>query len=248
MMMFLDNFGEGLNVAVIGASGGIGRAFVMHLATSSQVEQVYSFSRTRSEIESDKLTYHILDFTDERSIQMAVQSVPNGVMFDVIIVATGLLHDGDIMPEKGLKDLDLQKFHDIFAINSFGPAMIMKHFLPRIHKDKRSVFAALSARVGSISDNQLGGWYAYRASKSALNMLIKNAAIEMGRRYKKVSIISLHPGTVDTNLSKPFQGHVPDQKLFTPEYAAEKMLEVMNAVTPEQSGKIFDYLGKEIEP
>lgn len=246
--MILESFNENLCVAVIGASGGIGQAFVQHFVKSEKVSQVYCFSRSPIENESNKVTTHAIDFTDENSVEQAVLVIPENVKLDIIIVATGLLHDENTQPEKSLKDLNLKKFEDVFAVNTYGPAMIMKHFLPKIHKERKSVFAALSARVGSISDNGIGGWYAYRASKAALNMLIKNASIEMGRRYKEACIIGLHPGTVDTNLSKPFQGHVPSKKLFTPDYSSKKMLDVIDGIMPDQTGKIFDYAGREIEP
>ncbi len=121
-----------------------------------------------------------------------------------------------------------------------------KHFLPLLHKDKRAVFAALSAKVGSIPDNHLGGWYAYRASKVALNMMIKNASIKMGRRYKQAVIGGLHPGTVDSNLSKPFQSHAKVGKIFTPDYAAEKLISVLEDLSPDDSGNCFGWGGQEI--
>ena len=166
----------------------------------------------------------------------------------MVIVATGILHDGELMPEKSQKELSAEKFHRLFEINTIVPALVAKHFIPKLNREKRSVFAALSARVGSISDNQLGGWYAYRASKAALNMIIKNAAIEISRRNKKAIIVGLHPGTVDSNLSKPFQGNVPDGKLFTPKYSVQKLLVILTTLTSKQSGKCFAWDGKEILP
>ena len=123
----------------------------------------------------------------------------------------------------------------------------MKYFSPKLARDRKSVLASLSARVGSIGDNHLGGWYAYRASKAALNMIIRNAAIEIGRTNSNARIIGLHPGTVDTGLSKPFQGHVPDGKLFTPAYATGQMLNVIDNLAPEDTGHVYDYAGKVIE-
>lgn len=247
-MNIYQNFDDNLNVAVIGASGGIGQGFVKHLCASTKTARIYSFSRNQGETHHEKIIYHPLDLTDERSIVMAAAAIPDDIKLDIVIIAAGVLHDGDLQPEKSLKDLDFQKFQNVFAVNTIGPALVMKYFLPKMQKEKRSVFAALSARVGSISDNQIGGWYAYRASKAALNMLIKNASIEMARRYKEAVIIALHPGTVDTDLSKPFQGHVPSHKLFTSDQATEKMLMVIDQVMPKDSGKIFDYAGDEIQP
>ena len=163
-------------------------------------------------------------------------------------MANGILHDEGLTPEKSLRDLSAEKFQRIFEVNTVTPALIAKHFLPKLNREQTSIFAALSARVGSISDNQLGGWYAYRASKAALNMIIKNAAIEIGRRNKQAIIVGLHPGTVDSNLSKPFQGNVADGKLFTPEYSAEKLLDVLENLSPEQTGKCFAWDGQEILP
>ena len=165
-----------------------------------------------------------------------------------MIVATGILYDNNIMPEKSLRDLSTEKFMHLFEVNTILPALIAKHFLPKLNRQTRSVFTALSARVGSISDNRLGGWYAYRASKSGLNMIIKNAAIEIGRQNKKAIIVGLHPGTVDSNLSKPFQSNVPDGKLFTSDYSVKMLLGVLDHLTPKSSGKCFSWDGKEVEP
>ena len=163
------------------------------------------------------------------------------------MVTTGVLHLGaDIQPEKSLRDLSADKFHAIFAANTIFPALAAKHFLPLLHRDKRSVFAALSARVGSISDNRLGGWYAYRASKAALNMIIKNAAIEIERRHKQAIVVGLHPGTVDSDLSKPFQSNVQQNKLFTPAFSAASLLDVVDRLTLDDSGKCFAWNGQEI--
>jgi NAD(P)-dependent dehydrogenase (short-subunit alcohol dehydrogenase family) len=165
-----------------------------------------------------------------------------------VIVATGLLHDGELVPEKSLRDLSAEKFLRLFEVNTILPALVGKYFLPKLNRENKSIFAALSARVGSISDNQLGGWYAYRASKAALNMIIKNAAIEIGRQNKQAVIVGLHPGTVDSRLSKPFQSNVADGQLFTPAFSAQKLLEVLETLTQEKSGKCFAWDGQEITP
>lgn len=162
------------------------------------------------------------------------------------MVATGFLYDEHVSPEKTIRDINMDHFREVFSVNTYGPALLAKYFLPRHQRDRKSVFACLSARVGSISDNRLGGWFAYRASKAALNMILKNAAIEMARRSKKACIIGLHPGTVDTTLSKPFQRQVQEGKLFTPEYSSVCLLKVINDVEPEQSGKVFAWDGKEV--
>jgi NAD(P)-dependent dehydrogenase (short-subunit alcohol dehydrogenase family) len=132
--------------------------------------------------------------------------------------------------------------------NTVVPALVAKYFLPKLSKTNRSVFAALSARVGSISDNRLGGWYAYRASKAALNMIIKTAAIEMQRVNKHAIVVGLHPGTVDSALSKPFQARVPEDRLFTPAYAADRLITVLGQLQPADTGQCWDWQGLPIQP
>jgi len=227
------------NIAIIGASGAIGSAFTKLLSEKHPNASLFAFSRNGE---------HSIDYSSEDSIAEAAELAAKEKPLDVVVVASGILHDGELMPEKSLRDLAAEKFHRIFEVNTITPALIAKYFLPKLNKDQPSIFATLSARVGSISDNQLGGWYSYRASKVALNMVIKNAAIEVGRRNKKAIIVSLHPGTVDSDLSKPFQGNVADGKLFTPEYSAGKLLEVLENLSPEQTGKCFAWDGKEVLP
>ncbi len=242
----LSNFGDHLNIAVVGASGGLGRAFVEHCVAQPNVSSIHAFSRSRTQFKSEKVKKHEIDITSDASIQEAIASVGNTLSFDVVIVATGFLHDDSVSPEKSIRELSLDNFHNVFTVNTYGPALVAKYFLPRLRRDRKSVFACLSARVGSISDNRLGGWYAYRASKAALNMILKNAAIEIARRHKQTYIIGLHPGTVDTSLSKPFQRQVQVGKLFIPEYSTACLLTVINNVTSKQSGKVFAWDGKEV--
>lgn len=242
----LSNFGENLNVAVIGASGGLGQAFVDSFSAQSNVSKIHAFSRSQFTFDNTKVDSHNIDITSEENIKNSVDTLKGKLLFDIVIVATGFLHDVKISPEKTMLNISLENFQEVFAVNTFGPALVAKHFLPLIPRNRRSVFACLSARVGSISNNQLGGWYAYRASKAALNMVLKNAAIETARRYKQACIIGLHPGTVDTSLSQPFQSNVKEGKLFTPEYSSAQLLKVINDVRPDQSGKVFAWDGQEI--
>lgn len=227
------------NIAILGASGAIGSAFTKILSEKYPNASMFTFSRNAQ---------HSIDYSREDFLAEAAELAAKEKPLGLVIVANGILHHEALMPEKSLRDLSADKFHRIFEVNTITPALIAKYFLPKLNKEKPSIFAALSARVGSISDNQLGGWYAYRASKAALNMIIKNAAIEVGRRNKQAIIVGLHPGTVDSDLSKPFQGNVADGKLFTPEYSAEKLLEVLKNLSPEQTGKFFAWDGKEILP
>ena len=235
-----------MRVAVIGASGGIGGAIIDRLAGSDDVEQIYALSRSGQSHPSPKVANLTFDLTSEPSIQAAAEALRETGAFDIILVATGLLQGDGISPEKNMRALSFDGLQKSFAVNAFGPAITAKYFLPLLRRDRKAVFAALSARVGSISDNRLGGWYAYRASKAALNMILRTLAIEFGRRFKDTIIIGLHPGTVDTNLSKPFQGNVPDGKLFTADDSAEKLLAVIDQVTPDDSGNLLAWDGSTI--
>lgn len=236
------------NIVIVGASGAIGSSFTLQLSVSYPNATIHAFSQQQPEIMLPNVTYHQINYRDETSIEESALIASKDAKLDMVIVATGILHDGALLPEKSLKELSAEKFQWLFKVNTIAPALVAKHFLPKLNKENRSIFAALSARVGSISDNQLGGWYAYRASKAALNMVIKNAAIEIGRLNKKAIIVGLHPGTVDSNLSMPFQGNVPDGKLFTPEYSVQKLLQVLTNLTSEQSGKCFAWDGTEVKP
>ena len=245
--MKFESFGDNLRVIVIGSSGGIGTALVEQFINNPQIARIHSLSRGGRAHPSPKVANLTFDFTDEESLMAAAQSLHEVGPFDIILVATGLLQDNDISPEKNMRALTHEGLAKSFAINTIGPAMTAKYFVPLLRRDGKAVFAALSARVGSISDNRLGGWYAYRAAKAALNMVLKTLAIEIGRRFKNQIIIGLHPGTVDTPLSKPFQGNVPDGKLFTPEFSAEKLLTVIDGLTAANSGNLFDWAGERIE-
>ncbi len=244
-MINLSSFPSNLNIIIFGASGGIGGAFVDHLAKHENVDKIHAISRGEQTYDSNKIIPHFADITQEASLEELAEKIGKNPPLDIIIVATGMLHDTNgTTPEKSLRDINTNNFEKIFSINTHAPALIMKYFLPMLNRETKSVFAALSARVGSISDNQLGGWYSYRASKAALNMLIKNASIEVARRQKNACIIGLHPGTVETNLSAPFQSNVPSKKLFTPEFSTQQMLHVINDVTSDNSGNLFAYDGE----
>lgn len=234
--------------AIIGATGGIGRGFIHHLEKRDGIETLWRLSRSHGmgEPTTDPNLLH-LDYDDSDSIQQAAQTVASRGPLDLVIVATGLLHDADgLAPEKALRDLDANRLARNFHINTIGPALAMQAFLPLLRKDRKTVFAVLSARVGSISDNQLGGWYGYRAAKAALNQVIKTASIEHKRRWPKSILVGLHPGTVDTGLSKPFQRNVAEGKLFSAEHSTAKMLQVIDRLSAEDSGKVFAFDGSEV--
>ena len=203
----MNSFNQPVNAAVIGASGGIGGAFVDALAASPNVARVAAFSRARRSFADPKITAHGIDLEDEASIEAAARAAEEiGGRYHLVIVATGILHGpGGLQPEKTWRALDAAAMDRVFRLNTVGPALVAKHFLPLLAKDDKAVFAALSARVGSIGDNSLGGWHAYRASKAALNMLLKNFAIELARRNAGALCVGLHPGTVDTGPSSTFR-------------------------------------------
>ncbi|WP_440906393.1 SDR family NAD(P)-dependent oxidoreductase (plasmid) [Catenovulum sp. SX2] len=228
------------NILIFGASGAIGNAFVKLFKTLYPNANIYPFSQNSREFP--------VDYNSEDSIAKAANITSQTGKIDIIIVATGILHTDSIKPEKSLKDISADNLAHIFQANSIIPALIAKHCLPKLNKQQSSLFAVLSARIGSISDNRLGGWYAYRASKAALNMLIKTAAIETARSNKQAIVVGLHPGTVDSDLSLPFQKNVPQGKLFTPDYSAKKLWQVMNALTAQDSGKCFAWDGAEVLP
>ncbi len=244
--MNLSSFGNDLNIAIIGASGGIGSAMVERFVQSDQVHKIYAYSRKAMIFESSKVINHFIDLRDEKTIAEAASKIEVDTL-DIIIIATGLLHDNELQPEKSLNDLGMDKFMNVYAVNVFGPALVMKYFSKFLPRDRKSVLAALSARVASISDNRIGGWYAYRSSKTALNMIIKNTAIELGRRFKRACIIGLHPGTVDTQLSEPFQSHVKPGKLFTSQQSADYLIDVINQVSVDDTGRVFAWDGQVIE-
>lgn len=235
-----------MKACVFGAGGGIGRALVIALAARDDVETVYAASRSSS-AGAGKIVSLDCDILDEAAVARAAQDMAQQGVPELVIVASGALHFPDgAGPERSLRALDAERMAQLFHINTIAPAMIARHVLPLFPREGRHVFAALSARVGSISDNRLGGWHSYRASKAALNMLVRNFAIELGRTHREAVIAALHPGTVDTALSKPFQKGLPEGQLTTPEQAAVNLLAVLDGLAPEDSGGFFAWDGKPI--
>lgn len=231
---------------VIGARGGIGAALVSALTASNRYTRVIAAARQQPETLPAGVDYHPIDIADPASIEAAAARIDTPLTR--VVVATGILHDDVGGPERSLRDLDADRLEHLFAINTIGPALALKHFTPLLARDAPSAIACISARVGSISDNRLGGWYGYRASKAALNQIVRTAAIELARIRPQAVCVALHPGTVDTDLSKPFQRGVPPGKLFTPAHSAGRLLTVLDALTPAQSGRIFAWDGAEIAP
>ena len=236
-----------MHAVIFGASGGIGSALIEVLSAREGVSHIHAVSRSAVP-ESDKVTSYTADFLNEADLARVSGEIKAAGSPELVIVATGILSDGDVQPEKTYRHQSLRSFERIFQINTFGPALVAKHVLPIMPRKGRTVFAALSARVGSVSDNRGGGWHAYRASKAALNMLIKNYAIEQKFRNKDAVIVGLHPGTVDTDLSKPFQSNLPDGQVITPERSAKALLGVIDGLASDDSGKLFGWKGEEIAP
>lgn len=230
--------------AVFGSSGGIGRALVERLAGKG-IRVLAGSRRGQCPAQANVIPF-AFDLDDEEAIARAA-SEWNDDPPDLVIVATGVLtlEDGT-GPERTFRHLDAGTMARVLQLNTIGPALIAKHVLPLFPRDAPATFAAISARVGSIGDNRIGGWHSYRASKAALNMLIRNFAIELGRTHRQAIAVGLHPGTVDTRLSEPFQSNLPDGQLTSPDQCAENLLAVLQQLTPQDSGKVFDWKGERV--
>lgn len=232
-MTDLSSFTAPGSAVVVGAAGGIGTALVDAISASGRFEQVLALSR-----DGDPA----LDLLDEASVAAVAERARRlDAPPRLVIDATGFLHDDRFRPEKSWREVDPAHLAHAFAVNATGPALLMKHLLPLLPREGKAVFATLSARVGSISDNRIGGWYAYRASKAALNQLVRCAAIELARTRRDAICVALHPGTVDTHLSAPFAKAGLDVR--PPETAAADLLAVIDALTPERSGALIDQNG-----
>jgi NAD(P)-dependent dehydrogenase (short-subunit alcohol dehydrogenase family) len=224
-----------LKALVIGSSGGIGNAFFEFLRADKRFDYVGSLSRSQDS----------LDVTDETAVANTADKIRNqGIEFDLIINATGALVIDGTGPEKTIKALTASSMTKQFLVNAIGPALLLKHFHPLLPRNRRCVFASLSARVGSISDNRLGGWVSYRAAKAAQNQIIKTASLEIARTHPYSIVVALHPGTVSTRLSQPFSA---GRTTLSPSQSAAMLLTVMEDLSPEQTGGLFAYDGKAIE-
>lgn len=225
-MALISSFPPAPHALIVGAAGGLGRAFADVL--EAEGARVTRWSRSSG-----------VDPADAASIAAAIAALPAPP--DLVIICNGVLHGPSIAPEKANSQLQADTLATVLAINAIQPATLAAQLLPIMPKGRKSVLAVLSARVGSISDNRLGGWHSYRASKAALNQLIRTMAIEQARRNPEQILLTLHPGTVDTGLSKPFQSGV--KTLFSPETSARHLLAVIDAATPAQSGQLIDWQG-----
>ncbi|GAK43565.1 short-chain dehydrogenase/reductase SDR [Tepidicaulis marinus] len=244
----LASFGTGLSVALYGASGGIGTALREALLADPAVERVFAFSRRSHFPAHEKLTAIATDIRREEMIADGAALMRAEGPLHLVLVASGILHGDDVRPEKSWRQIEAGAMEEVLRVNTLAPALIAKHTLPLLARGRKSCFAALSARIGSISDNKLGGWHAYRASKAALNMLIRTFAIELARKNEEALTLALHPGTVDTDLSAPFQRGLPEGQVQSPEETARHLLKVIDEKGPGESGRCFAFDGTEIAP
>jgi NAD(P)-dependent dehydrogenase (short-subunit alcohol dehydrogenase family) len=240
----LTRLPDGFTALVTGASGGIGSAVIEALLASPRPGRVIAVSRRDVRHADPRLVPLRLDpgqEADRRRLGESLAGAPLHLMFN----AVGLLHDerAGIAPEKRLGELDAAALTRLFEVNAGTPVLLLKALEESLAGRHPALIASLSARVGSIGDNRLGGWYAYRASKAAHNMLMKTAAIELARRNRRASVVCLHPGTTDTALSTPFQARVPEHKLFSPRFVANRLLDVLGEVSEGESGLFLDWSG-----
>ncbi|MCG4452640.1 MULTISPECIES: SDR family NAD(P)-dependent oxidoreductase [unclassified Pseudomonas] len=241
---------------VCGASRGIGLALTAQLLQREDVACVWAIARHASDSpglaalvarHGERLRRLDVDACDEAALsRLATQLSDNVPRLHLLLCTAGVLQSGAAKAEKGLAQLDLQGLQATFQVNAFAPILLLKHLLPLLRGRHPCTVAALSARVGSIGDNRLGGWYSYRASKAALNQLLHTASIELSRLNPNSCVLSLHPGTTDTALSKPFQANVPAEQLFTPHFAAERLLAQVARHGPEQTGSFWAWDGQPI--
>ena len=232
------------NIAIFGANGSIGRALCRHYQEESHV---YAFSRKDFDLDDTDLNKILLNDYEEETLT-EVASLYEDDFFKTIIVSIGMLHNHDFMPEKRIGDFSSDQFLETIKINTLIPTLIAKSFHKKLKRREKCTLVFLSARVGSISDNKTGGWYSYRASKAGLNMVVKNLSIELGRLNKELIVIGLHPGTVDTPLSQPFQKNLKDSKIFSSNFSVLKLSLIINSLDVESSGKCIAWDGKEILP
>lgn len=228
----MTSLGEGYRALVIGSNGAIAQAFAARLRADPRCGSVRVIGRGSSPA---------LDLEQPDSIAEAARALASGAPFQLVLLATGVLHRPGLRPEKSLSALDAEKLQTLFQVNTIGPALVLRHFLPLLAAD--GAMAVLSAKVGSIGDNQLGGWYGYRASKAALNMLVRTAAIELARSKPQARLFSLHPGTVISPLSQPFRAGMAARE---PAEAAGDLLALIDRLRPSDSGGFFAWNGERL--
>lgn len=244
------------NALIVGASQGIGLGFVRSLLQKDNLTKIYATYRQPSTADelfalkahsNNRLECLQVDITEESQIEAATKYIrASSQQIHLAIYCVGLLYEEQLTPEKSLRQINSQNLISYFQVNSIGAILLAKHLMPLYKKSSDSIFACISAKVGSIGDNRLGGWYGYRASKAALNMFLKTTAIEYSRRCPKTTVLALHPGTTDTRLSKPFQKNVPPEKLFSVKHTVKLLSKVIEDKDIKDSGKFFAWDGTEL--
>ena len=237
---------------VLGASGGLGSAMVSEFLNDPEIDKVFAVSSKKNPVGSNegqnqsKLVWLQAEYSEPQMADTVSQLMPHAGTFSRVCVCHGLLHSDKLWPEKRLEDITSEALQEIFHSNTVVPALWLKLLFKILKGQTPCIVATMSARVGSLSDNNLGGWYAYRASKAALNMVLKTASIEYARRAKNVKLIAFHPGTTDTALSKPFQSTVPTGKLFTTGFVAEQLAMIMDSAQLDGELSYLDWDGRTI--
>ena len=241
------------NALVTGASQGIGLGFIQYLLQQNGFNKIYGTYRSPNSAEkllnleqqfNHRLVCLPMDLTQEEQIAAGIDRIKTEVnQLHWVINCVGILHTDTMQPEKSLRQINAENLIQYFQTNSIGGILLAKHLMPLFKHDQPSIFANISAKIGSIGDNRLGGWYGYRASKAALNMLMRTVSIEYRRKVPNNIVVVLHPGTTDTRLSQPFQRNVPPEKLFSVERTVSQLMTVMMQLTPEESGEFFSWDG-----
>lgn len=234
-------------MVILGAGGGLGKALTNALTAEYPEETIVTVSRQALEAPGERIQrIQVKDYSEDALNTLVDDFQSQGLKLTGLISTIGMLHDDDTFPEKKLGDLSEANLRKLFDVNAIQPILALKSFRSVLDRKHTTFWVQLSAKVGSIEDNYLGGWYAYRASKAALNMLLKTASIELKRTHKRLVVAAIHPGTTDTALSKPFQSRIPDEKLYTPELSAKRILKVINEIQSEDTGKLWHWDGTEL--
>ena len=244
------------NALVVGASQGIGLGFVKQLLANQAMAKIFATYRhpesatellTLAQQYPDRLHCLVVDITKEQDIADSAKKISTEIeKLHFVINCVGILHEGELQPEKSLRQIEPDRLLYYFQVNSIGGVLLAKHLMPLFRHQEHSIFANISAKIGSIGDNRLGGWYGYRASKAALNMFVRTTAIEYSRRCPRTIVVTLHPGTTDTNLSLPFQKNVPPEKLFSVERTVTQLLAVIDGLEIKDSGHFFSWDGSSL--
>ncbi|MED5510057.1 MAG: SDR family NAD(P)-dependent oxidoreductase [Pseudomonadota bacterium] len=232
---------------IIGSNSHIARAILRRIQEAEPSEKIIAVSRGQQPTELEGVDWYQSDYSEPSIAELVKRFTDSALTFNRVFVCLGILHDQKVSPEKRLEELNSDAIQHVFQINAITPSLWLKHLLPLLKQSIRCKVTIFSARVGSIGDNHLGGWYSYRASKAALNMLLKSTAIEYARRAPNVKLLAFHPGTTDTPLSRPFSKQVPEHKLFQPDFVAEQLLKILEQLEPDGELSFLDWQGQRVD-